>query len=395
MEKENGVKTVVPALRFPEFRGMEGWDLKPLNNILDYERPDNYIVETDVYCNEGIPVLTANKSFILGYTKDSNGIYTNLPVVIFDDFTTDKKYVDFPFKVKSSAIKILHAKHTDILRFVYELINQITFEAKEHKRYYISTYQNIQVPIPQKNEQQKIADCLSSLDDLIEATNRKIEALKAHKKGLMQRLFPKEGKNVPELRFPEFQGTKEWEKKKLEEIGNFIGGGTPNTNNPEYWDGEILWYTPTEIKNGRLKSSNRKITEQGLRNSSAKLLPKGAILITTRATIGDVAISEKECTTNQGFQSLVVKDSEVNSFWFYWIIQHKEELNKRASGSTFKEIGKNEIINITAYSTQKQEQQKIADCLSSLDELIEATSRKVEILKEHKKGLMQQLFPKI
>ena len=205
MEKENGAKTVVPALRFPEFRGMEGWDLKPLNNILDYERPDNYIVETDVYCNEGIPVLTANKSFILGYTKDSNGIYTNLPVVIFDDFTTDKKYVDFPFKVKSSAIKILHAKHTDILRFVYELINQITFEAKEHKRYYISTYQNIQVPIPQKNEQQKIADCLSSLDDLIEATNRKIEALKAHKKGLMQRLFPKEGENVPELRFPEFQ----------------------------------------------------------------------------------------------------------------------------------------------------------------------------------------------
>ena len=202
MEKENGVKTVVPALRFPEFRGMEGWDLKPLNNILDYERPDNYIVETDVYCNEGIPVLTANKSFILGYTKESNEIYTNLPVVIFDDFTTDKKYVDFPFKVKSSAIKILHAKHTDILRFVYELINQITFEAKEHKRYYISTYQNIQVPIPQKNEQQKIADFLSSLDDLIEATNRKIEALKEHKKGLMQRLFPKDGENVFFIRTP-------------------------------------------------------------------------------------------------------------------------------------------------------------------------------------------------
>ena len=178
-------------------------------------------------------------------------------------------------------------------------------------------------------------------------------------------------------------------------IGNFIGGGTPNTTNPEYWDGEILWYTPTEIKNGYLKSSNRKITKQGLKNSSAKLLPKGAILITTRATIGDVAISKKECTTNQGFQSLVVNDSEINLFWFYWIIQHKEELIKKASGSTFKEIGKNEIINIIAYSAKKQEQQKIADCLSSIDELIEATTRKIEVLKEHKKGLMQQLFPKI
>ena len=198
---------------------------------------------------------------------------------------------------------------------------------------------------------------------------------------------------VPALRFPEFQGMNGWEEKKLEEIGNFIGGGTPNTAIQEYWDGGIPWYTPTEIKNGDLKSSNRTITEKGLKNSSAKLLPQGAILITTRATIGDVAISKKECTTNQGFQSLVVNDSESNLFWFYWIIRHKEELIKRASGSTFKEISKNEIINITSYSPKKQEQQKIADCLSSLDELIEATAQKVETLKEHKKGLMQRLFP--
>ena len=198
---------------------------------------------------------------------------------------------------------------------------------------------------------------------------------------------------VPALRFPEFQGMNGWEEKKLEEIGNFIGGGTPNTAIQEYWDGGIPWYTPTEIKNGDLKSSNRTITEKGLKNSSAKLLPQGAILITTRATIGDVAISKKECTTNQGFQSLVVNDSESNLFWFYWIIRHKEELIKRASGSTFKEISKNEIINITSYSPKKQEQQKIADCLSSLDELIEATAQKVEALKEHKKGLMQRLFP--
>lgn len=198
---------------------------------------------------------------------------------------------------------------------------------------------------------------------------------------------------VPALRFPEFQGMNGWEEKKLEEIGNFIGGGTPNTAIQEYWDGGIPWYTPTEIKNGDLKSSNRTITEKGLKNSSAKLLPQGAILITTRATIGDVAISKKECTTNQGFQSLVVNDSESNLFWFYWIIRHKKELIKRASGSTFKEISKNEIINITSYSPKKQEQQKIAACLSSLDELIEATAQKVEALKEHKKGLMQRLFP--
>lgn len=400
MEKEHEIKTVVPALRFPEFREMEGWRHNIVNNLTSVITAPKKITSQE-YLNTGYyPIIDQSQNYICGWTNDESAVITEAslsqPLIIFGDHTCILKKVTFPFAQGADGIKILKTKECINGFFLYQILLANPVTQEEYKRHYsILKEKTIYYPIINSGEQQKIADCLSSLDDLIEATNRKIEVLKEHKKGLMQRLFPKGGENVPELRFPEFQGTKGWEEKKLEEIGNFIGGGTPNTNNPEYWDGEILWYTPTEIKNARLKSSNRKITEQGLRNSSAKLLPKGAILITTRATIGDVAISEKECTTNQGFQSLVVKDSEVNSFWFYWIIQHKEELNKRASGSTFKEIGKNEIINITAYSTKKQEQQKIADCLSSLDELIEATSQKVEILKEHKKGLMQQLFPKI
>lgn len=198
---------------------------------------------------------------------------------------------------------------------------------------------------------------------------------------------------VPKLRFPEFEG--EWEEKELGEVGEFIGGGTPNTSIPEYWDGEISWYTPTEIKEDTylLKESRRKITELGLKSSSAKLLPKGSLLITTRATIGDVAIVNEPCATNQGFQSLVVKENQINRFWFYWIIKNRELLIKKASGSTFKEIAKNEIIKIGTIVPQKKEQQKIADCLSSLDELIEARREKIASLKAYKKGLLQQLFP--
>ena len=198
---------------------------------------------------------------------------------------------------------------------------------------------------------------------------------------------------VPKLRFPEFEG--EWEEKELGEVGEFIGGGTPNTSIPEYWDGEISWYTPTEIKEDTylLKKSRRKITELGLRSSSAKLLPKGSVLITTRATIGDVAIVNEPCATNQGFQSLVVKENQINRFWFYWIIKNRKLLIKKASGSTFKEIAKNEIIKIRTIVPQKKEQQKIADCLSSLDELIEARREKIASLKAYKKGLLQQLFP--
>lgn len=173
---------IVPGLRFPEFKGDGEWEERDLSEILEYERPDNYIVSNTNYQKSGIPVLTANKSFILGYTQEQDGIYENVPAIIFDDFTVDKKFVDFPFKVKSSAIKILKTKSVDSLKFIYELISQIKFDAKEHKRYYISEFQNLAVRVPKAPEQQKIAACLSSLDEYITAQNQKLEALKEHKK---------------------------------------------------------------------------------------------------------------------------------------------------------------------------------------------------------------------
>jgi type I restriction enzyme, S subunit len=257
-----------------------------------------------------------------------------------------------------------------------------------------SVFEKFKIQIPQiPQEQQKIADCLSSIDFYINAQNHKLEALKVHKKGLMQQLFPVESQTVPKLRFEEFVDEGEWEETLLGQIGEFIGGGTPDTTISEYWDGEIQWFTPTEIKERIFSKSKRTITEKGLQNSSAKLLPKGALLITTRATIGDIGIANNPCATNQGFQSLIVNVSEINIFWYYWIIQNKNELIRRSSGSTFLEIGKSKIVTIPALRPIKEEQQKIADCISSLDDLITTQKQKLEALKLHKKGLMQQLFP--
>ncbi len=181
----------MPEWRFPEFRDSGEWEVQQISNLLDYERPDKYIVQSTKYINKGTPVLTANKGFVLGYTSETNGLYTDTPVIIFDDFTVDNKYVDFTFKVKSSAIKILKAKNKNNLKFIYELMQTIRFNADEHKRYYISAYQTISVAIPtDEKEQQKIADCLSSVDNLISEQSNKIEQLKEHKKGLMQGLFP-------------------------------------------------------------------------------------------------------------------------------------------------------------------------------------------------------------
>ena len=195
VKKVKGAETagLVPRLRFPEFRGAGEWKEERIGDVLDYTRPEAYIVSSTKYENEGIPVLTANKSFVLGYTTEDWGIFQDVPVIIFDDFTVDRKYVDFPFKVKSSAIKILKARGKNRIRFIFESMNQIRFDAAEHKRHYISTYRELIVRMPEAREQQRIADCLSSLDEVITLEAKRLEALKVHKKGLMQQLFPAKG----------------------------------------------------------------------------------------------------------------------------------------------------------------------------------------------------------
>jgi type I restriction enzyme S subunit len=183
-----------PKYRFPEFVGDGDWEETSLANCLDYLQPTAYLVDnTDYNDKYKTPVLTAGKTFILGYTNEDEGIFdSNLPVIIFDDFTTATKFVDFPFKVKSSAMKILLAKNDNNIKFIFEAIQNLKFEVSTHKRHWISVYSKLKILKPKDlKEQHKIADCLSSVDELIESQKQKIEGLKAHKKGLLQKLFPK------------------------------------------------------------------------------------------------------------------------------------------------------------------------------------------------------------
>lgn len=182
-------------IRFKDENGLDypEWDERELGDILYYEQPTKYIVNnTDYDDSYDIPVLTAGKSFILGYTSEKEGIFnSNLPVIIFDDFTTDNKYVNFPFKVKSSAMKILYNdKFHSNIKFIYESINMINFsKGDEHKRYWISEYQYISIGFPSLPEQQKIADFLSSIDKKIDAVNEQISQMAQFKQGLLQQLF--------------------------------------------------------------------------------------------------------------------------------------------------------------------------------------------------------------
>ncbi len=314
-------KTLVPELRFPEFRDAEEWNEKFLGDCLDYLQPTKYLVKSTAYNNSyKTPVLTAGKTFILGYTDESHGIFENkLPVIIFDDFTTATKYVNFPFKAKSSAMKILLAKENTNIKFIYEAMQVIKYEIGAHERHWISKFAKLNIAIPTPSEQQKIADCLSSIDDLITAYSQKHDSLKAHKKGLMQQLFPAEGETVPKRRFPEFRDAGEWNVSTMEGISTISSGGTPSRTVNDYWNGSIPWATTTLIDFNTISLTNEYITEEGLQNSSTKVLPKNTILMAMYGqgkTRGKVAILGIEAAINQACAAVTLKKGFNTNFVF-------------------------------------------------------------------------------
>ncbi len=179
---KNGQK---PQLRFSGFNN--DWESKSFEKLLNYEQPTKYIVKKADYISQGTPVLTANKSFILGYTNETN-VYQNIPAIIFDDFTLESKYVDFPFMVKSSAIKILTSKNSNLF-FIYQLLNNQKFVQEGHSRHYISVVQKKKVLVPSIQEQNKIGNLIKQLENNIEQNSDTIALLKSLKEFLLQNMF--------------------------------------------------------------------------------------------------------------------------------------------------------------------------------------------------------------
>lgn len=396
MEKGNEIKTIVPALRFPEFQDMNEWEENKLNSLCDI---------VNGKCNaqdhvEGGKYPLFDRSAVVKYSNDY--LYDCEAIIIPGEGVKfiPKYYIGkFNLHQRAYALKDFSCNG----RFLFYCMEYYSglLAIKAVKSTVLSLrlpiLQNFLLYIPNNNtEQQKIADCLSSLDELIEATAQKVDALKEHKKGLMQRLFPAEEKNVPDLRFPEFQEKKEWKEKQLGNIGEIITGNTPSTKDITNYGGNKLFVSPADISSNRYVSDTKiKLTDKGF--SVGRYIPaKSVLFVCIGSTIGKVAQNKFECITNQQINSIVPYEEYLSDF-IYSVLEHKASQIAMLAGQQAVPI-----INKTLFSSisilvppQKEEQQKIADCFSSLDELIEATSRKVEILKEHKKGLMQQLFPKI
>lgn len=245
--------------------------------------------------------------------------------------------------------------------------------------------------IHSQKEQQKIAACLSSLDEVVAAHSEKLEALKAHKKGLMQNLFPQEGETVPKFRFPEFAQDEEWVKKKLGDVFLTFSGGTPSTSEKEYYGGSIPFIRSAEISKS---STELYLTNQGLENSSAKMVTEGDLLVALYgANSGDVAISQINGAINQAI--LCLRSEFSNAYVCHFLSFRKDWIISRFIQGGQGNLSGDIIKSIEVPFPSKAEQQKIALFLSALDAAISAQTEKIDQLKQHKQGLMQGLFPKV
>ncbi|NOL52500.1 restriction endonuclease subunit S [Pelistega suis] len=372
----NEKKMLVPKLRFPEFT--DAWEQRKLGEVFKYEQPTKYIVKsTDYDNNYKTPVLTAGQSFILGYTNETEGIKdatAKHPVVIFDDFTTSSHYVDFSFKIKSSAMKLLSVINENFNTiYAFYLLKNIAYVPSNHERHWISIFSNFDVKIASLQEQQKIGSFFALFERYITIHQRKLENLKKLKTGLLQKMFSKNNQQFPDLRFPEF--TDAWEQRKLGEVGDFSAGGDV--------DKEKL--TPL----GKYPVIANALTNDGIIGYYDYFkFTAPAVTITGR---GEVGIAKARYTNFTAVVRLLVLQPKSK----YDIKFLEEAINLKniyveSTGVPQLTVPQIRIYEITI--PVLKEQQKIGDFFAQLDRYITIHQRKLENLKTLKKSLLQQMF---
>jgi type I restriction enzyme S subunit len=251
-------------------------------------------------------------------------------------------------------------------------------------------FETVPIPLPPtRAEQEAIAKALSDADALVESLEQLLAKKRHLKQGAMQELLT--GKR----RLPGSGG--DWEVKRLGELAAIRSGGTPSTTQPAFWDGDILWCTPTDITalNGRkyLSDTNRKITRQGLQASSAEMIPAHSIVMTSRATIGECAINTDPVSTNQGFKNFIPSDQIDVEFLYYLLLTQKQRFIGLCGGSIFLEIGKAQLSQFEVrVPATKAEQTAVATVLSDMDAEIAALEAKLAKARQLKQGMMQELL---
>ena len=307
--------------------------------------------------------------------------------------TTALVEVDYEFSLKNVALlkpdsaRVLGIYLSYCLAKKKEGITQALLSGGAQPFLSLTQIGQIRIPVPPLPEQCAIAEALSDTDAHIESLEQLLTKKRQIKKGAMQELLT--GKK----RLLGFSG--EWETTTLGEIADIRNGATPSTQITAYWNGSIPWCTPSDITSAPGKyliTTERSITGEGLTSCAASLLPAGALLLCSRATIGDIKIAVSLVCTNQGFKSLVCKKGVSNQFLYYLLVTLKPQMIERASGSTFLEIGKRDVAAIEVRLPPYSEQTAIATILSDMDAEITALEAKLSKTRQIKQGMMQELL---
>ncbi len=390
MSKE---KKLIPELRFPEFAKSAAWEEDIVVNLVETITPPKKLTSSDYQNNGKFPIIDQSKSFYCGWTNDIDAVIKgNQPLIIFGDHTCILKMVNEPFVQGADGIKILKTKNKIIPEFLYQFLQHNEVKQEEYKRHFsILKEKNVLFPKKESGEQQKIASCLSSLDEVITAHSQKLELLKNHKKGLMQNLFPQEREKTPKYRFREFRNAKEWEYFNGDTLFDSISNKNHNSELPILAITQEYGAIPRELIDYKVIVTDKSI-------ESYKVVEEGDFIISLRSFQGGIEYSNYKGICSPAYIILRKKSDMEDMFFKYYFktdlyIRH---LNKNLEGMRDgKMVSYKQFSEILLPLPSIQEQQKIADCLLSLDELIAAQAEKIEQLKLHKKGLMQRMFPKM
>jgi type I restriction enzyme, S subunit len=417
--KEDGKPALVPKLRFPEFREAEGWKSKTLGQMGTFIRGLTY-TPGDV-ADKGLLVLRSgniqdgslvfDKDLVFVEKKCNPDLLLKGGDVVICMSNGSKALVgksgeyrqDYGGEVTIGAFCSLYRAKNPFSKIAFRSEQYSDFIADSIMGGNInnlknSTLEGFPFPVPQSNaEQQKIAECLSSVDELIAAQARKLDALKTHKKGLMQQLFPCEGETQPHLRFPEFQNAGEWREEKLDELLHFQDGFSfKSTAFVKSKEDATQVIRITDINNQNTNGDKVYIPSAFLEsNKLGKYsVNDGDLLLSLTGAAGFNFFfwDGGPATINQRTAKVTAKKKSNRSLLRLLEPLIHEKINARGEGQN-NNLSKEFLSSIVLVIPEPDEQQRIADCLTSLDDLIAAQTQKHEALKTHKKGLMQQLFP--
>lgn len=357
-----------------------GVEYRKLGEIIDYEQPTKYIVKSTVYDNSyKTPVLTAGQSFVLGYTNEEDGIFNankSCPTIIFDDFTTSFHWVDFNFKVKSSAMKML--KPTEFFlgsfRYVYYAMKCISFEAVNHTRHWISVYSQFEIPLPPLPIQEEIVKILDRFAEYTAELQAELQARKEQYEYYRNLLLTNNFAygSADDKQKITGNAREEWKWMTLGEVCEKItSGGTPNTQKSSYYGGNIPWLRTQEVDFCNITDTGVKITEEGLNNSSAKWIPANCVIVAMYgATVGKTGINKIPLTTNQACCNLQINSEIALYKYVYYYLSNKYEYIKSLGQGSQTNISAKIVKNLQISIPPLAEQQRIVSILDKFEALV-------------------------